>query len=98
MYLLQTKFLSITLISYNIVYFFFFFLEFNYYEVLSLLFFTYMIGSSILLLKGLKENLQVLLLPWIFGMEFIIFSLLIWSIWLLKKYYTYVSHFYICVY
>lgn len=73
---------------------FFLFLELNSYVIYSLIFFAYMVGSSLLLLKGLNNNLRGFLLPWLIGMGFVVIFLLVWSIWLLYGYYIYVSNFY----
>jgi len=72
---------------------FFFFLELNYYVVYTLIFFAYMVGSSLLLLKGLNNDLRGFLLPWLIGMGSVVIFLLVWSIWLLYGYYIYVSSF-----
>lgn len=65
--------------------------ELNSYVVFTLMFLAYMVGSSVLLLKGLNNDLRGFLLPWLIGMGFIVIFLLIWSIWLLYGYYIYVS-------
>ncbi|XP_060876182.1 uncharacterized protein LOC132949351 [Metopolophium dirhodum] len=64
--------------------------ELNYYVVYTLIFFAYMVGSSLLLLKGLNNNLRGFLLPWLIGMGFVVIFLLVWSIWLLYGYYIYI--------
>jgi len=74
--------------------YFVFCLELNYYVVYTLIFFAYMVGSSLLLLKGLNNNLRGFLLPWLIGMGFVVIFLLVWSIWLLYGYYIYVSNVY----
>lgn len=81
----------IVLLHNNFYFFCFFVLVINSYVLWSLLFFTYMICSSILLLKGLKNNLRGFLLPWLIGMGVVVLFLLVWSIWLLYGYYIYVS-------
>ncbi|KAF0759281.1 Uncharacterized protein FWK35_00019003 [Aphis craccivora] len=70
--------------------------ELNYYVVYTLIFFAYMVGSSLLLLKGLNNNLRGFLLPWLIGMGFVVIFLLVWSIWLLYGYYIYVNSHNMC--
>jgi len=79
---------------YYILNYFIFCLELTYYVVYTLIFFAYMVGSSLLLLKGLNNNLRGFLLPWLIGMGLVVIFLLVWSIWLLYGYYIYVSNLY----
>jgi hypothetical protein len=65
----------------------------SYYGSATILFMIYMIVSGCFLINGVVTSLRGFLLPWLFGMGFIIIFLILWSIWLLYGYYIYVSFF-----
>lgn len=63
----------------------------NYYGSATIVFMMYMIISACCLINGVITCLRGFLLPWLFGMAFVIMFQILWSIWLLYGYYIYVG-------
>ncbi|XP_065202415.1 uncharacterized protein pasi1 [Planococcus citri] len=61
------------------------------YGTIAIVFLFYMILSAAALVHGVLTSLRGYLLPWLFGMMFIILFQLLWSIWLLYGYYIYIQ-------
>jgi hypothetical protein len=60
------------------------------YGGLEIVFFLLMIAFSYLMVRGIKINNRGMMLPWLFGMAFLIFLQILFGIWLLYGYYIYV--------
>jgi hypothetical protein len=60
------------------------------YGGLEIVFFLLMIVFSYLMVRGMKINNRGMMLPWLFGMAFLIFLQILFGIWLLYGYYIYV--------